>query len=281
LSVTLTGPVGSTQKNGSPLHRAPLHPSAVSYNKNVAPFTKPFARAAAIELLRSMPPRQRGTVLDHGAGTGQVARIIHAARPSLHVHCLDPSENFLAAAPQAPTEPWSTIQVGTTTDLSPKAAFIGAVSNLVMPFVPNAVADLTAIRARLVPGAKLVMTTLGEAAEVEPFCAFWSTLASLSPELWQPERYVHFRFGQAADFQQIFVDAGFTNIKQTTIAGHRPIKAASVWKWLVAEMPIGIGESYGTPPEGFMEKAHDRFMANFGERTLWTTRCRMISCTVD
>ncbi len=220
--------------------------------------------------------------MDHGAGTGQVARTIHKARPVLHVHCLDPSAAFLTAAPQPPTDPWATVQLGTAADLEPEPRFIGAISNLVLPFVKNPVDDLCAIRRSLATGSRLVAVSLGEAEEVEPFFAFWSTLAKVSQETWMPERYVHFRFGKANDLEQVFEQAGFVDVKIKTIIGHRPIKADSVWKWLVTEMPVGIGDSYATPPAGMMAEAADRFMADFGTKTMWNTRCRMaVGCVGD
>jgi SAM-dependent methyltransferase len=268
------GPVGPTHPD-SPTSDA-QHPAAVAYDRDVAPFAFPFAEAAVDTLLDLLPGTSpSGTVLDHGAGTGQVARLIHAEAPLLHVHCLDPSEAFLSAAPCAPEDPWSTVQQGTASDLVDGIRFCGAISNLVLPFTDDTISDLRAIGQHLDDGAPFVAVTLGTAQEVSPFHAFWSAWASLDERYWYPDRYVHFRYANSNVLSDVFMQAGYTVKSVTNVSGIRQITTQQVWDWLIAAMPIGFEEGYVTPTDKDVTRARTRFLSR-ETRKRWNSTCRLV-----
>jgi hypothetical protein len=272
--MTSSGPVGPSQPNDETPTNVP-HGAAIAYDRDVAPFAFPFAEAAVDALVDLLPSVTTGTILDHGSGTGQVARLIHAAAPLLQVHCLDPSEAFLSAAPTTPNEPWATIQQGTATDLGAGIRFSGAISNLVLPFTHDTIADLRAIGQRLEDKAPFVAVTLGTAAEVSPFHAFWSAWASLDDRYWYPDRYVHFRYANSNVLSDVFTQAGYTVNSITNISGIRQITTQQVWEWLIAAMPIGFDDSYVTPTEKDISRARTRFLAR-ETRKRWNSTCRLV-----
>jgi SAM-dependent methyltransferase len=273
-----SGPVGPTHPASDDADQTgpTPHEAALTYDRDVAPFALPFAEAAVdtlLDLLQGTSPT--GTVLDHGSGTGQVARLIHAEAPSLHVHCLDPNESLLSAAPHAPHEPWATVQVGTANDLASSPMFCGAISNLVLPFTTDTIGDLRAIGQRLEVGAPFVAVTLGDAQEVSPFHAFWSAWASLDERYWYPDRYVHFRFANSNVLTDVFNQAGYQVNSVTNISGIRQITTQHVWEWLIAAMPIGFEDGYVTPTDKDISRAKTRFLAR-ETRKRWNTTCRMV-----
>jgi SAM-dependent methyltransferase len=227
---------------------------------------------AAYELLRTIRPQTRGTVLDHGSGTGQVAREIHTLRPNLNVHCLEPSEAFLSAAPNPKLDRWATVQRGVAADLVPPKPFLGAVSNLVLPFIPDPVADLKKIRSTIQPGGRLTLTTLGHAEDVEAFFAYWDTLASLDQRCWKPERYVHFRYADPSGLAKMVTEAGFENVRVKVFATRRLIKPDAAWEWLSSQLPVGIGKAYAKPSSELLQRARQSFIERVGGLNCWRAK---------
>ena len=220
-------------------------------------------------------------LLDHGTGTGQVARLLHERIPGCTVHCLDPSADLLRSAPQAPWEPWGSAQLGTAADLHDHDRFDGCVSNLVLPFTANTIEDLRRIRATLAAGAPLVAVTLGTAPEVEPFHQFWDAYHSLGDSLghsfWPPERYVHFRFGRPPMLHAVFHAAGFENVQLSTVEATRILSPEAVWDWLSSALPVGTEDGYVTPEPALSDAARHCFLKCSEGRTSWATRC-LIAC---
>jgi 2-polyprenyl-3-methyl-5-hydroxy-6-metoxy-1,4-benzoquinol methylase len=286
LSVKHADPVGSTQRKTPqqqqqqqqqrPKHQPKIHPDAAAYDEHVASFAKAFARPAIYEMLRTIPPRALGTVLDHGSGTGQVAREIHALRANLHVHCLDPSEAFLSAAPRPKIDRWASVQQGTAadlaTDLAPQKMFLGAVSNLVLPFIADPVADLKKMAATIQPGGRLALTTLGNAEDVEAFFAYWDTLATLDQRCWKPERYVHFRYAEPPVLAKLLTQAGYTNVRVKTFSTRRFIKPDAAWEWLSTQLPVGIGKTYAKPSAELLLAAQEMFIERANGLACWRAK---------
>lgn len=280
-----SGPVGSPNRTSPDLLRsdqpepAPqTTAAAVAYDRHIAPFAKPFALAAVEALLDTTRPSELKRLLDHGSGTGQVARLLHHRLPHSTIHCLDPSADLLHAAPRAPEDPWATCQQGTALHLPADEQFDGCVSNLVLPFTADTTEDLRCTRASLRTGAPLVAVTLGTATDVEPFQRFWTAYASIGP-YWVPERYVHFRFGDPAALRNVFEAAGFANIRLTTVEATRTMSPEAAWEWLSSALPVGSGEGYETPSDDDQEAARCEFFSLCNGRTTWSTRCLLAIAT--
>ncbi len=268
------GPVGPTHPT---LDSSPTA-AAVSYDRHIAPFAAPFAAAAVAALLEHTPQEQLRNLLDHGAGTGQVARLLHDRLPVSTVLCLDPSADLLQSAPCAPNDPWSTLQHGTALDLDDQDLFDACVSNLVLPFTTDTVADLRRIRTSLRPGAPMVAVTLGNAADVEPFHEFWSAHESIGP-FWVPQRYVHFRFGDEDRLRAVFAESGFADLRLTTVQATRTMSPEAVWEWLSSALPVGMNGGYVTPDQEATKAAESRFLERSTFRESWTTRCLLMHAT--
>lgn len=284
--MTTAGPVGPTHPLPSP-HVSTDHAdadapeqssAAQAYLRHIAPFTRPFGKAAVAALIDAAPLPLRH-VLDHGSGTGQVARLLHDCVPAATIRCLDPNADLLSAAPCRPLDDWSVTQVGTAADLSPDDQFDGIVSNLVLPFTGDAVDDLAQLRATLLTGCPFVTVTLGSAEQVQPFYAYWDTFRSIEPSCWDPQRYVHFRFGDTTQLETVLAQAGFSTITVTEVSVTRQLTVDAVWEWLSSALPLGRGDGYSPPGHELHGLAQSTFADRFRHKTSWTTQCLMAVAT--
>jgi hypothetical protein len=160
---------------------------------------------------------------------------------------------------------------GTATSIDPEQRFGGIACNLVIPFMPDPTVDFARLRQTLPAGAPVVVTTLGPIEQNEPFHAYWSTLHELDDQCWAPERYVHSRFGTEQALRSIF-DSDLYEIRQVRcLTGTRRISASNAWTWLSRTLPVGIGESYATPPPELLEKARHLFLDRWASSQTWST----------
>ena len=119
---------------------APLD-SATHYATHVVPFVRPFTLA----LVASLAPHRAGDVLDHGAGTGEVALAVHARYPEALVTALDPNEPFLdaLATSTAGDSAWLDLVVGRIEEQPwPAPRFDMVLSQLALMFVSDPAAEL-------------------------------------------------------------------------------------------------------------------------------------------
>ncbi len=212
-----------------------VHADAERYERHVGPFAASFARP----LINAIGWDGVRTVLDHGAGTGIVSRMVHGAAGDAHVTALDPSANLLSALRH---EHWCTKVVGADGDLGADASFDVAVSNLVLMFCADAQATLANLR-RAAP--RLLLTVLGAAGDVEPFHRYWSAAADVVPHAWPPDRYVHHRFGANGSLRSAAQAAGWRRVSVAAIRVVTSISPDAAWEWLHSALPVGIGEGYG------------------------------------
>jgi SAM-dependent methyltransferase len=266
--MTPAGPVGPTHHNTTSATR--LHPDAANYERFIKPFVRPFAIACANTLTRmlSAPRPTDPPLLDLGAGTGLVTSLLLKRRPAAKVVCLDPSAALLSAVTQNESR---SVVCGTATSIDPDQRFSGIACNFVVPFMPDPAADFAHLRQTLPAGAPMVVTTLGPIEQNEPFHAYWSTLHELNDQCWAPERYVHSRFGTEPAFRSVF-ESDLYEIRQVRrLTGTRRISPQNAWTWLSRTLPVGIGESYSTPPPELLEAAKHRFLNHWADRHKWST----------
>lgn len=230
--MTSKGPVGPVRNHRSAAVEA--------YERRVVPFARPFA-CAAVGSGRGVV---LSSVIDHGAGTGLVTRLLQAQHPSTHVYALDPSAALLCGVVR---DAHTTPLAGTALDLDrlvPRLLVDCVVSNLVLMFCPDPVADLGALRRHTRPGGALAISVLGAAPGVEPFHRYWSAVGAVVGDAWAPGRYPHHCFATAELLQQVTEQAGWTDVTVRAVMGARRLGAAFAWEWLNGVLPVGVGAGY-------------------------------------
>ena len=236
-----------------------------SYERHIAPFARPFAestcRRAAPALLRG------GHVLDHGAGTGLVTSLLLRRQPDLHVVALDPNADLLSALND---EGRCIRVVGTAAALHcDRPPFGAVVSNLVLPFCPDAAGDLAHIRQ--FTAGNLVATTLGEVADVTPFHRFWSATKTVIPEAWEPSDYPHHRFGDADAFVDEITRGGWTVRSVHEVHAVRRISAPNAWTWLSSVLPVGVGDGYRSMSDDERACVRTEFLDRWSDKSRWVS----------
>lgn len=206
-------------------------------------------------------------VLDHGAGTGLVGRLLKRSNPALELVALDPNADLLSAIDRG--DYVAQIQ-GTAGDLSLDAGGFDLVaSNLVLPFCSDAHADLVALRNATTIAGALVLTTLGPAAEVTPFHRYWSSVAHVIGDAWEPDRYPHHRFGDADVLANTISSAGWNVVAIRRVKAARRISAERAWTWLSSVLPVGFGESYRPLDAAEVLEVRSHFLGRWADQTVW------------
>lgn len=221
------------------------------YERDVGPFSRAFARAAVAEL-----PRASVRVLDHGAGTGIVTRLVHARLPAAHVTAVEPSAALASTLPRAR---WCDVHLGTEV-LDPIDPIDAVVSNLVVMFCPDTVATFDGLRRISAEGGVLLATALGAAERVEPFHRYWSAVRNQVDDAWEPTRYPHHRF---AGPEQLVADAeaaGWRDVSVDSIVTVRRLHPDAAWRWVRRALPVGRGDGYGELDRHDIEQVRRRFL---------------------
>ena len=252
--------------------------AAARYDHSVGPFARPFAAAIARAVTRGGAVTKGGaaqSVLDHGAGTGLVTKLLRRWDPSLAITALDPSEEFLTGLRG---ESNVEILVGTASAARPRS-YGAIVSNLALMFCADPLEDLRALRRAATHGASLHLTVLGPVEEVQPFWRYWSAVAAVVPGAWSPDRYRHHCLGDARLLAPMVVAAGWDDVSITKIRSSRRIGAAAAWRWLVGALPVGRcvngDESYGPLETCYHDAVRAAFLQAWPDRT-WPTSAALL-----
>ncbi len=238
-----------------------------SYERYIAPFARPFAESTTRRAAHALG--QGGRVLDHGAGTGLVTSLLIRRAPELHVVALDPNAELLSALND---EGRCVRVVGTAAALHPdRPPFDAVVSNLVLPFCPDAAADLAYIRQLTAGGGTLVATTLGEVADVTPFHRFWSATKTVIPDAWEPSDYPHHRFGDADVFVDEITRGGWTVRSVHAVRAVRRISGPNAWTWLSSVLPVGVGDDYRSMTDDERAGVRTEFLDRWSDQSRWVS----------
>ena len=249
--------------------------SAVRYDRFVAAFARPFARAVAAYAAPCRP----SSVIDHGAGTGVLTRLVHARSPNTMIYAVDPSIEMLSGLCG---EPRCVSLNGVASDLDrlvPGLQVSAVASSLVLMFCEDPSQDLSLLRARTISEGRLAASVLGQAEGVEPFWCYWSAVGRVIPDAWSPERYPHHRFADPQTLVSAAQSAGWRSVAIAPVAGRRRLSARFAWDWLNGALPIGVGAGYATPPDETMQRVRSEFLSSWGaSRTVvsrgWMVRAR-------
>ena len=234
--------------------------SAVRYDRFVAAFARPFAHAVAA----CAAPCRPISVIDHGAGTGMVARFIHARSPDTMIYAVEPSLELLSGLSGEPRCVAFNGVAGDLDRLVPGLQVSAVASSLVLMFCANSSQDLSLLRARTIFEGRLAASVLGSAEGVEPFWCYWSAVRRVVPDAWSPERYPHHRFADPQTLVSAAQSAGWRSVAFAPVRGHRRLSARFAWDWLNGALPIGIGDGYVAPPEDTMQRVRSEFLSSWG-----------------
>jgi ubiquinone/menaquinone biosynthesis C-methylase UbiE len=207
------------------------------YDRLVLPFVRPYTKAL-LSALR-LPPG--ATVLDHGAGTGEVTLAIHRRWPDTHIVALDPSGPMLTRLQEkAGTAPWLTIYKGELRSASNLGPFDLCVSQLSLVFVSDAAVELAILRRITRPEGHLAVIVLRGAAHVMPFFAYWSAVRQVLPKAIAPEEYPHHRFANAVTLRLMAEEAGWRSVHIQPIDSERVCAEGTLWRWLSTTLPVRL-----------------------------------------
>jgi SAM-dependent methyltransferase len=239
------------------------------YQRYVAPFVRPFAEAILDSLPVDRSMWASGTIIDHGAGTGLLTKMLRSRGVSSPVVAIDPSAEFLqgldnvadvrrivgtAAVLAAGGMPDRATADGSRFDgaatVGPVSDVHAVVSNVVLHFCSNPSDDLMWLRKVCVPGALLRATVLGTAVDVEPFHLFWSAAQAVLDGAWLPERYPHHKLSQPGVLQSATADAGWVDITVEPVVGVRVLSVGTAWEWLSSVLPVGLDADDGDGATG-------------------------------
>jgi trans-aconitate methyltransferase len=218
--------------------------AAARYQRYVAPFVRPFAEA----LLNSLPMDRSqwtgGTIVDHGAGTGTLSKLLRVRGVNAPIVAVDPSADYLSEL--SGVAGVCTV-VGTASALAhagpqntPLSGVSAVVSNMVLPFCPQPTEDLILLRSACRQGAVLRCTVLGVAADVEPFHMFWSAVHAVLPGAWEPGRYPHHKLAGPGTLLDTVTAAGWVDVDVVPVVGQRTVSLDTAWEWLSSVLPVGI-----------------------------------------
>lgn len=243
-----------------------VDPAAVRYDRHVAPFARPFAEQlvatvdwSALDHRADSAP----TILDHGAGTGLLTRLVHDRVPNVQVTALDPSIELATALPD---EPWCRHIRGVESDLATDAQFDVLVSNLVLMFCPDPALTVGKLLGVTRPGGQMALCVLGSAEQVQPFHTYWSIVADVVPDAWLPHRYPHHQFDDPRKLAVLLSDAGWKDCCVEPVETHLDIGADDAWQWLSGALPIGVGDRYTAIEPAQRERVRTQFLRTIPHR---------------
>lgn len=249
--MTATDPVGSSRHQQQP--RVASSPDDV-YRRYIQPFTMP----SAIALVDALHLEGSEYVLDHGAGTGLVTRLLLARYPSLRVMALDPSADLLhgLSVGRLPAKAKVEKRCSTTEELHADLVASGAsgahdtppfdavVSNYSLQFCGDTVEELKRIRSLCRRGATGSFAVLGQADEVVPFHLYWSAVHGVVPGAATPSDYVHHKLGDPGLLVGAAAAAGWVEIDVVSEVCFRRMSAEGAWEWLSRVLPTSIDGAY-------------------------------------
>lgn len=197
-----------------------------------------FFQPIAERLVAELDPRPGERALDVGCGRGAVLlRLVRAVGTGGHVVGIDLAPRMVAATAAdvaaAGLDPHVEVRVGDAQEPDvDEASFDLVASSLVLFFLPDPVAALTAWRRSLVPGGRVGVSTFGELAEA------WHTVDQvfgpyLPPHLADARtRLANGPFGSDAGVEQLLTDAGFAEVRTATMTVQTRFEDEDQWyRW--------------------------------------------------
>lgn len=179
------------------------------------PFIGRWSRPVAAEFVAWLPVPPQRRWLDVGCGTGALTDALLAAAEPLAVTAVDPSEGFLAHAAGRVTDPRVRFAVGSAAEL-PAGPFDAVVSGLVLNFVPDPTAALSAMR-EAAPGGWIAAYVWDYAEGMGLLRTFWDAAIRTDPNAVDLDEGRRFPLCRAENLEQLWRDAGLGDVSVRAI----------------------------------------------------------------
>lgn len=214
---------------------------ASSYDQSGVAFFGPIAD----RLVDALDPREGERCLDVGCGRGAVAqRLVERVGPSGEVLGLDLSPEMVRLA--AADTPGARFEVGDA--MAPGPADAGwdlIAASLVLFFLPDPVAALTAWNARLRPGGRAGVTTFG--AQDATWREVDAVLQPYLPDLDPRSAQAMERFKTDEGVEQMLTAAGLVDVRTSRTS--LPVVFADTDQWFAFSMGTGQRRAWQSVPE--------------------------------
>jgi trans-aconitate methyltransferase len=174
------------------------------------PFIGRWSRPVAAEFVRWLAVPAGRRWLDVGCGTGALTQTVLTMADPREVRAVDPSAGFLRHAAERVTDPRAHFDVGSATDL-PAGPFDAIVSGLVLNFVPDPAAALTAMCAAA-PGGLIAAYVWDYAEGMELLRVFWDAAVALDPGAAELDEGRRFPLCTPDALDVLWQNAGLTDV---------------------------------------------------------------------
>jgi SAM-dependent methyltransferase len=177
-----------------------------------------WSRLVAVEFLDWLRVPASSNWLDVGCGTGALSEAILSRSSPRAVHGIDTSEDFAAHARQHVRDERIRFSVGHVTHAGLEAgSFDAAVSGLVLNFIPDLPAAMSAIVRAVKPGGLVGAYVWDYAGGMELIRHFWDSAMELNPAAAELDEGRRFPVCQPGPLREVFEEAGLRDIAQTAI----------------------------------------------------------------
>lgn len=173
-----------------------------------------WSRLAAVEFLTWLNAGEGKTWVDIGCGTGALSEIILAAHQPERLHCLEPSESFIALASKTINDSRAEFHTANAenTTLTDASADV-VVSALALNFFPDIPAALREFKRIAKPGGLAGVYVWDYSARMEMIRYFWDAAALLFDNAKDKDEGVRFPICNPEMLRDAFVNAGFRNVE--------------------------------------------------------------------
>lgn len=172
-----------------------------------------WSRLVAVEFIDWLAAAPASNWLDVGCGTGALTSTVCARGEPAAVVACDPSDSFVAHARSHLADARATF-VATTVETLPveSGPFDLSVSGLVLNFVPDPRAALSAMRERVRPGGVVAVYVWDYVGGVEFLSHFWKQASELDPKATPMDEARRFAAWNSAHLMSLFQSVGLKAI---------------------------------------------------------------------
>src|SRR5262245_19186944 len=183
------------------------------------PYVGRWSRLVAREFLAWLALGPDLRWLDVGCGTGALTQTILAQASPREVIGIDTSEGFIAYARDRTRDPRATFKTADAGGLAAADAggFDAAVARLVLNFIPEPAAALTAIARAVRPGGTVACYVWDYAEGMLLMRAFWDAAVALDPGARELDEGRRFPLCRAEPLRALFDEAGLQRTQVRTI----------------------------------------------------------------
>jgi SAM-dependent methyltransferase len=173
------------------------------------PYVGRWSRLVAREFLAWLALGPDLRWLDVGCGTGALTQTILAQANPREVIGIDPSEGFIAYARDRTRDPRAAFKTADVRGLAAEAGgFDAAVAGLVLNFIPEPAAALTAMARAVRPGGTVACYVWDYAEGMQLMRVFWDAVVALDPGARELDEGRRFPLCRPEPLRALFDEAG-------------------------------------------------------------------------